>query len=371
MGYTLLEQTASPKVHCDIRRRTGLTPKSVEAAEKALPHTIYGVSIINDEDQSVIGMGRLVGDGHLFLQVVDIGVLPEHQKKGLGRRIMEALMDWIDKNTTRDCHVNLLAVGDAHLLYQKFGFIPSKQLSVIRQYPVYDRAPFHVRIVKFGCLNCGRRWQSANGSLQDYQRCKGCLEKTFPSSYKIQAPNKRGNENPGTFRPHNSDLCGKCDRLGYSCMEIEGDEGQDDIIVVAADEEDVVLTKANDLSNFIVVKEKKTKKSKPKKEDKAGTTSKGGKKSGPKQLFEDVKKPALIYMKQDEEISKSTTTQKTLDALESEVALLKVTEKLPKSDLYYYKNDDLLDTSKYSYDLDEQKMFEQHFLLQQIAAGSN
>lgn len=124
----------------------------------------------------------------------------------------------------------------------------------------HDRAPFNVRIVKFGCLNCGRRWQSANGSLQDYQRCKGCFEKTFPSSYKIQAPNKRGNENKGTFRPHNSELCGKCDRLGYSCMEIEADDCQDDIIVIAADEEDVVLTKSNDLSSFIVVKEKRPKK---------------------------------------------------------------------------------------------------------------
>ncbi|KAF1804300.1 acyl-CoA N-acyltransferase [Mucor lusitanicus] len=125
MGYTVLEEPPSAKVHCDIRKRAGLTPKSIEVAEKALPLTLYGVSIIHDEDQSVVGMGRLIGDGHLFLQVVDIGVLPEHQKKGLGKLIMKALVDWIDKNTTRDCYVSLLADGDAHLLYQKFGFVPS------------------------------------------------------------------------------------------------------------------------------------------------------------------------------------------------------------------------------------------------------
>ncbi|KAL9551391.1 hypothetical protein PS6_005034 [Mucor atramentarius] len=115
----------SAKVHCDIRRRAGLTPKSIEVAEKALPLSVYGVSIILDEDQSVVGMGRLIGDGHLFLQVVDIGVLPEHQKKGLGKLIMKALINWIDKNTTRDCYVSLLADGDAHLLYEKFGFVSS------------------------------------------------------------------------------------------------------------------------------------------------------------------------------------------------------------------------------------------------------
>ncbi|CAO3614073.1 unnamed protein product [Mucor fragilis] len=125
MGYTLVEQTVSAQVHCDIRRRVGLDPKSVDVAEKALPHTIYGVHIINDEDQSVVGMGRLIGDGYLFLQVVDIGVLPEHQKKGLGKRIMKALMDWIDKNTTRDCYVSLFAVSKAYLLYESFGFVLS------------------------------------------------------------------------------------------------------------------------------------------------------------------------------------------------------------------------------------------------------
>lgn len=124
-----MEQSPSAEVLCDIRKRSGLTPKSIEVVEKGLPLTTFGVSIINDEDQSVVGMGRLVGDGHMFLQVVDIGVLPEHQKKGLGKLIVKTLVDWIEKNTTRDCYVSLLADGDAHLLYQKFGFVASMPAS--------------------------------------------------------------------------------------------------------------------------------------------------------------------------------------------------------------------------------------------------
>lgn len=125
MGYTLLKHTPSAKVHCHIRRRAGLTPKKVEIAEKALPHSIYGVSIINDEDQSIVGMGRIIGDGYLFLQIVDVAVLPEHQNKGLGKIIMKALVGWIDKNTTKDCYVSLFAVGKAYLLYESFGFVSS------------------------------------------------------------------------------------------------------------------------------------------------------------------------------------------------------------------------------------------------------
>ncbi|CEP14340.1 hypothetical protein [Parasitella parasitica] len=123
----------------------------------------------------------------------------------------------------------------------------------------YKKAPFHVRIVKFGCENCGRRWQSANGSTKDYQKCKNCYEKCYPRSYKIQAPNKRGNENRGSFRAHNVKLCGRCDRLGYSCMEVGNNADEDTVIVNGSNDEEIVLTNANDLSSFIV-ENKKTRK---------------------------------------------------------------------------------------------------------------
>jgi ribosomal protein S18 acetylase RimI-like enzyme len=122
MSYSVVEKAPSPEKFCELRKRAGLSPKSIEAATAALPNTVYGVSIINDEDNSIVGMGRLVGDKHLFLTVVDIAVFPEHQKKGLGRKIMESLMNYVKNNVTKDCYVSLGADGDAKFLYQKFGF---------------------------------------------------------------------------------------------------------------------------------------------------------------------------------------------------------------------------------------------------------
>lgn len=121
----------------------------------------------------------------------------------------------------------------------------------------HTKAPYSVRVVRFGCENCG--------SLEDYQKCKSCYTKCYPSSYKIQAPNKKGNENKGTFQAHNIELCGRCARLGYSCMELGNSIDQDNIVVSAADDEEVVLTKSNNLSSFIVNNEKKNKKNKVKK----------------------------------------------------------------------------------------------------------
>ncbi|KAI9301136.1 hypothetical protein BJ944DRAFT_234188 [Cunninghamella echinulata] len=91
-------------------------------------------------------------------------------------------------------------------------------------------APKYVRVVKFGCENCGRRWASANGSLTDYQLCKTCYTECYPTGHTIKPPNKRGNMNQETYAKHNPDLCGKCYRLGFSCMQLPDKEGEQEKI---------------------------------------------------------------------------------------------------------------------------------------------
>ncbi|CAO3618396.1 unnamed protein product [Cunninghamella echinulata] len=91
-------------------------------------------------------------------------------------------------------------------------------------------APKYVRLVKFGCINCGRRWTSANGSLNDYQLCKACFTICYPTGSTIEPPNKIGNMNRETYIKHYPDLCGKCYRLGYSCMLLPDKEGEQEEI---------------------------------------------------------------------------------------------------------------------------------------------
>ena len=67
-------------------------------------------------------MGRVVGDGGLFLFVVDIAVAPAWQRQGLGRRIMQALMDEVHARAPARTMVGLIADGTAYRLYEKFGF---------------------------------------------------------------------------------------------------------------------------------------------------------------------------------------------------------------------------------------------------------
>ena len=67
-------------------------------------------------------MGRVVGDGGLFYQIVDLAVLPQHQGKGLGKAIMAALMERLAATAPARAYVSLIADGDARHLYARYGF---------------------------------------------------------------------------------------------------------------------------------------------------------------------------------------------------------------------------------------------------------
>lgn len=126
-AYSPHSEIPSVDDYLRLRRVAGLTPRSVEAAENGLPNTVAGVVI--RKDGRAVGMGRLIGDG-LFYQVVDIAVEPDHQKKGLGKAIMAALMAELDKRTVAEAYVSLIADGEARHLYAQYGFAPTAPASI-------------------------------------------------------------------------------------------------------------------------------------------------------------------------------------------------------------------------------------------------
>ena len=67
-----------------------------------------------------MGIGRIIGDGGLFFRVV--AVFPEHQKKGLGAKIMEALTSWLGERAPSGAYVQLIAGEGTSTFYEKYGF---------------------------------------------------------------------------------------------------------------------------------------------------------------------------------------------------------------------------------------------------------
>lgn len=116
----ILEGPISVDTYRFLRSICRLSDKTVEAAEAGLKNSIYSVMV--KQAGEVIGMGRIVGDGGCFCQIVDICVHSDHQGKGIGKMIMEKLTTFIRLTLPESCYISLIADGNASFLYEKFGF---------------------------------------------------------------------------------------------------------------------------------------------------------------------------------------------------------------------------------------------------------
>ncbi|MFJ5118132.1 GNAT family N-acetyltransferase [Kitasatospora sp. NPDC088548] len=111
-----------------LRTAAGMSDRPAGAVAAGLPHTWHGVTA--HLGQETVGMGRIVGDGGAVFQIVDVCVLPAHQGRGLGRRIMAHLTAELEHRAPAGAYVSLIADGDAHRLYAHYGFTQTAPHSV-------------------------------------------------------------------------------------------------------------------------------------------------------------------------------------------------------------------------------------------------
>lgn len=126
--YTLEPRPPAIVDYMRLRAAAGMSARSVEGAEIGLPNSWFGVTIRHEG--RAVGMGRIIGDGGTAFQIVDIVVEPDHQKRGLGKRIMAALMEQLTTRAPANAYVSLIADGDAQFLYAKYGFAPTAPESI-------------------------------------------------------------------------------------------------------------------------------------------------------------------------------------------------------------------------------------------------
>lgn len=112
------EHVPSPQEYCEMRVKAGLSPKSLKAAEIGLPNSLYGVSTRDDE--VLIAMGRVVGDGACNFEIVDVAVDPSYQGKGLGRKVMEYIDGYLSSAALEGSYVSMIA--DEPVFYEKLGY---------------------------------------------------------------------------------------------------------------------------------------------------------------------------------------------------------------------------------------------------------
>ncbi len=99
---------------------------NVGAAPAALARSLYAVVV--EHGGAAVGMGRLVGDGAIYYYVQDVAVLPEHQGRGIGRQIVDALVAWTRHHAPDQAFLGLFAAAGTDRFYRQHGFDRHEEL---------------------------------------------------------------------------------------------------------------------------------------------------------------------------------------------------------------------------------------------------
>jgi GNAT superfamily N-acetyltransferase len=113
-----------------LRTDAGLTPRRLDQARAAIAGSWTAVHVVHAATQTIVGMGRVIGDGGWYFHIVDMAVLPAHQRRGLGDRILAALLDEIRAKAPPGAFVNLLADPPGRKLYARHGFVETAPGSI-------------------------------------------------------------------------------------------------------------------------------------------------------------------------------------------------------------------------------------------------
>jgi len=129
-GYRLVPAVPPVADYLRLRAESGLSPKTEQQARAALPGSWAACHVVQEATGEVVGMGRLLGDGGWYFHVVDLAVLPGHQRRGLGDAVLGALLDRVREAAPPGAYVNLLADPPGRRLYARHGFTETAPGSV-------------------------------------------------------------------------------------------------------------------------------------------------------------------------------------------------------------------------------------------------
>ena len=118
--YILVEHSPTVEEYQKLREAIEWGNVNHEATEIGLNNSLFSVCVIFKNE--VIGCGRVIGDGGIYFYIQDIIVLPEFQGKGIGKRIMNAVMNYLKEHAHFNAFIGLMAAKGVSKFYKKYGF---------------------------------------------------------------------------------------------------------------------------------------------------------------------------------------------------------------------------------------------------------
>lgn len=113
----------TPEEYMELRKLVGWGMFPLEQAAEGLKNSF--ILVCFRVDGKPVAIGRAVSDHGYVVYIADVIVVPEYQGQGLGRKVMEYLLEQIKASLKPGYKVmiSLLAAKGKEKFYNKFGFV--------------------------------------------------------------------------------------------------------------------------------------------------------------------------------------------------------------------------------------------------------
>jgi ribosomal protein S18 acetylase RimI-like enzyme len=119
-AYELVERAPTVEEFRRLRGLAGEGEMSEEGVAAGLASSLYSCVLLHDGD--VVACGRVIGDGGMYFYVQDLIVLPEYHGRGLGVKVMDAVVAYLERVARPGAFVGLMDADNAEGFYERYGF---------------------------------------------------------------------------------------------------------------------------------------------------------------------------------------------------------------------------------------------------------
>ena len=117
----IVNEVPDLKEYVDLRLAAGMESADEDALKNGLMHSLCTVTARGEQDE-LLGMGRIIGDGGVYYQIVDLIVTPAQDEQGLQEAILNQLLGYLDTYASKDAQLMTVSDVAGIKLYQKYGF---------------------------------------------------------------------------------------------------------------------------------------------------------------------------------------------------------------------------------------------------------
>ena len=104
-GYTMSTEPPALDEYLRLRAQSGLTPRTPAQGAGAIGASLSWRTVREDATGEAVAMGRMIGDGTWYFHICDMATLPAHQRRGLGRTILDDLVAHIRATAPDDPYI--------------------------------------------------------------------------------------------------------------------------------------------------------------------------------------------------------------------------------------------------------------------------